>query len=163
VHTPQPAPPTRERGLRRTGGLVERARALAATPVGPASVAVAAAGALGVLQVADPNQPGHYPTCPFLAVTGWWCPGCGSLRMLHALGDGRLADAFWLNPLGFLLLPVLGVYWGQYLWRTVTGRPRGTPLHAAWVWAFLAVVVAYGVLRNLPGLELLAPGPPPGG
>lgn len=35
--------------------------------------------ALPTLYVAsvDPNASGHYPTCPFLQATGWWCPGCG--------------------------------------------------------------------------------------
>ncbi|MFC5379551.1 DUF2752 domain-containing protein, partial [Aquipuribacter nitratireducens] len=150
----QPAPPAAGRGLPRLAG---RARARAATPLGPLAVAAGAAGALTVLQVLDPNEPGHYPTCPFLAVTGLWCPGCGSLRMLHALGGGDLRTALDLNALALLLLPVLVGYWVAWAVRTVTGRPRGRPLHAAWVWAFLAVVTVWSVLRNLPGLELLAP------
>ena len=41
----------------------------------------------------DPNQPGHYPTDPFLAITGLYCPGCGTLRALHALARGDLLTA----------------------------------------------------------------------
>ncbi|WP_336924052.1 DUF2752 domain-containing protein [Aquipuribacter sp. SD81] len=161
--TLQPAPPSGARGLSRVRRLRARVELFARTPLGPLSVAAAAAGAMGVLQVADPNEAGHYPSCPFLSVTGLLCPGCGSLRMLHALGAGDVVAAFWLNPLGLLLLPTLVAYWVAWLRRTVTGRPRGAPLHAAWVWAFLVVTASYWVARNLPGLELLAPGPPPGG
>jgi hypothetical protein len=127
-------------------------------PAGPALAAAAAAGGMVVLQVLDPNEPGHYPTCPFLLLTGAFCPGCGSMRMLHHLGDGDVAAAFWMNPLGFVLLPVLLAYWLQWTWRVATGRPRGAPLASWVVWAFLVVVGAYWVLRNIPGLELLAPG-----
>lgn len=128
------------------------------TPLGPALVAGAAGAGMLLLARVDPNEPGHYPSCPFLLLSGLYCPGCGTLRMLHHLGDGDPVEAFWLNPLGFLLLPVLVAYWGQWTYRTVSGSPRGAPLASWVVWLLLAVVLAYWVLRNLPGLELLAPG-----
>lgn len=128
------------------------------TLLGPAVTLAAATGGMAVLQVADPNTPGHYPTCPFLAVTGLFCPGCGSMRMLHDLGAGDLVGAFWMNPLAFVLLPVLAGYWLSWAHRAATGARRGAPLAGPVVWAFLVVVVVFGVLRNLPGLELLAPG-----
>ena len=46
-------------------------------PVGAAGLALAATAYVGLV---DPNESGHYPTCPFLALTGRFCPGCGSLR-----------------------------------------------------------------------------------
>ena len=45
----------------------------------PAEIAVAADDGDGVVAVLDPNEPGHYPTCPFLRLTGLGVPGCGSL------------------------------------------------------------------------------------
>ncbi len=128
------------------------------TLLGPASVAAAAAGTLGGLQVVDPTEPGHYPTCPFLLLTGWFCPGCGSLRMLHHLGDGDVAGALAMNPLGLLMVLVLVGYWGGWTWRVLRRRDRGAPLPGWAVWSFLVVVVAYAVLRNLPGMGVLAPG-----
>lgn len=128
------------------------------TLLGPAVVAAAAAGTLGLLQVVDPTEPGHYPTCPLLFLTGWYCPGCGSLRMLHHLGEADVAGALAMNPLGLLMVLALVAYWVAWVRRVVTGRARSAPLPGWAVWAFLVVVVGYAVLRNLPGMGLLAPG-----
>jgi hypothetical protein len=46
----------------------------------PAAVAAGALAAAALVHVVDPNDSGNYPTCPFLALTGRFCPGCGSLR-----------------------------------------------------------------------------------
>jgi len=131
---------------------------LGRTLLGPVLVAGTAVGTLGLLQVVDPTEPGHLPTCPFLALTGWFCPGCGSLRMLHHLGEGDLVAAAGMNPLGLLMLLALVAYWVGWTRRVLTSRPRGAPLQGWVVWAFLVVVVVYAVVRNLPGMGLLAPG-----
>ena len=123
-------------------------------PVG----AVAAAGAVALLvHAVDPNEAGHYPTCPFLMITGWWCPGCGSLRALHALSDGDVGSALARNPLTVVMLGVLVFLWAGSVRRAWTGRPR-TTLAPAWVlWGFLGVVLSFWVLRNLPGMTWLSP------
>lgn len=144
-----PRPSTRAARLR---------HAFAGTLLGPGVVAGGVAAGLVLLHHVDPNEPGHYPTCPFLAVTGLYCPGCGSMRMLHHLTDGDVVAAAGMNALALVLLPVLVAYWGQWVHRVVTGSPRGAPLASWVVWAVLVVVVAWWVLRNVPGLELLAPG-----
>jgi hypothetical protein len=128
-----------------------------AGPRGPAVVAASALAALAWIASVDPNEPGHYPTCPFLAVTGWFCPGCGSLRALHALAHGDLRDAVARNPLTVLALPVLLVWWAGWLVRTVRGRGRRWVAPAWTLWALLAVVLAFTVARNLPGAAFLAP------
>lgn len=128
------------------------------TLLGPAAVAAAAGGTIGLLQAVDPTEPGHYPTCPVLFLTGWFCPGCGSLRMLHHLGDGNVAEAWAMNPLGLVMVLALVLYWVGWTRRVVTGRARSAPLPAWAVWAFFVVVVGYAVLRNLPGMGVLAPG-----
>ena len=55
------------------------------------------------------TSPGHYPTCPFLAITGWYCPGCGSLRAVHDLLHGDLAGAVRPQPAGRARRPVPGL------------------------------------------------------
>src|SRR5687768_7002451 len=61
--------------------------------LGPAATALGVAGAAAYVSVVDPHQPGHYPACPFLAVTGLFCPGCGGLRCAHALAHGDVPAA----------------------------------------------------------------------
>jgi hypothetical protein len=114
------------------------------------------AGALGVLGAAGALlytvDPGGGPVlCPFRALTGLACPGCGTTRMLHHLLHGELATAFSYNPLTFLLLPV--ALWLVFGWlRTAFGGPRPAlpRVPAAWGWVAVAGVGAYWVARNLP-------------
>lgn len=125
---------------------------------GPVSVAVAAAGSLAVVGAVDPNEPGHYPTCPLLAVTGLYCPGCGSLRALHALVQGDVATAVDRNVLLVLALPLVVLAWVRWAARAAGLRPaprRVLPPRV--LYALAAGMVLYGAARNLPGLEWLAP------
>lgn len=123
----------------------------------PALVALGSALAVGYVAVVDPNQAGHYPTCPFLAVTGYYCPGCGSLRAVHDLAHADLGGALARNPLtviataGFLVAYVL---WVRRLWR---GAPRTWAAPPWLLYAGLAAVLAFWVLRNVPGWTWLSP------
>lgn len=131
----------------------DRARRLLA----PILVLAAAAAGTTYVAVVDPGQPGHYPLCPFRALTGCYCPGCGTLRAIHALAHGHLGGALAFNALTVAMLPVLGYLWVRWLGRGVTGRPPRTLAHPAWVWGFLAVVIVFWVARNLPFGHVLAP------
>jgi hypothetical protein len=124
---------------------------------GPLGVLAAGAAAFAVVNLVDPNEPGHYPTCPFLALTGDFCPGCGSLRSMHAVTQGDLAGAAGLNVLALASLPVLAVIWLRWTRRTWTGAARPQPVPAAWLWALAILVVAFGLVRNLPFGAALAP------
>ncbi|HEY8479545.1 MAG TPA: DUF2752 domain-containing protein [Spirillospora sp.] len=122
--------------------------------------AVLAGVAAGTVLVAfrDPNEAGHYPTCPFLALTGFYCPGCGLMRLVHALAHGDVAVAFGLNPLVFLLLPVFGYLYARWTVLGVRGEPmRSALLRPPVAYAFAGVLVLYGIVRNLPFAQALAP------
>ena len=123
----------------------------------PLATLAVGATALTTLAVRDPEQPGHYPVCPFHAMTGLWCPGCGSLRAIHALAHGDLATALHRNVLVLPALAYLAVAWVGWLAHSL-GKPRSsrvTPPSA--LWCVLVVVVAFAVLRNLPATAFLAP------
>ncbi|MBP1748604.1 MAG: hypothetical protein H6Q52_1143 [Deltaproteobacteria bacterium] len=45
--------------------------------------------------------------CPFKAITGIACPGCGMTRAMTSLIDGRPGDAILYNPFCFFLLFIL--------------------------------------------------------
>ena len=115
----------------------------------PAGVLVAAIVAVGYISTVDPNETGHYPTCPFLALTGYQCPGCGTLRMIHALASGHLATAFSLNALSFVLLPVLCAAWVRWTAAAVGGRPVRPLVNPTPTWILLGAVIAFWIGRNL--------------
>ncbi|MGI5321654.1 DUF2752 domain-containing protein [Actinomadura nitritigenes] len=125
----------------------------------PHGIVLAAAAAATVLvAVVDPNRPGHYPTCPFLAMTGYYCPGCGAMRLVNALAHGHVGSAFGFNPLLFLLLPVLGYLYVRWTVLSVRGRPMWSALfRPVPVYSFVGVVAVYWIVRNLPFAHALAP------
>lgn len=117
--------------------------------------------ALVLLRFVDPATSHIFPPCPFLWLTGWYCPGCGSLRAIHQLLEGHFDQAMAFNPFAVLSLPFLlyGLA-SQGLFRL---RGRGLPhlfLPAEWIRALGLAIVIFGILRNLPGpaFHWLAPG-----
>ncbi|MGN9839399.1 DUF2752 domain-containing protein [Nonomuraea sp. H19] len=138
---------TEQRGTERLKGLLA-----------PLGVAAATGAVFAFVGSVDPNEPGHYPTCPFLWLTGLYCPGCGTLRTIHALAHLDPVAALGLNPLAVVMIPFLVFWWGRWVVRAWQGRPRRTSLaHPAWLWAFIAVIMVYWVVRNLPFGAFLAP------
>lgn len=118
------------------------------------------AGALGFLYLYNPSASALYPTCPFLAFTGCYCPGCGSLRALHQLMRGHLAAAFGLNTLMVFSVPFIGYFFLSLAKFAVVGRPlRAFFIRPVLIWSLLVVILAYWILRNIPvyPFSLLAP------
>ena len=116
-----------------------------------AIVALTLLAAAAVLFTINPTATRLYPPCPLHAATGLFCPGCGSTRALHHLLHGRLFTAFDLNPLLVTSLPFLAYALAR---RTLRHRHPDTtprrPLPPLAIWALLTLVLAFGVLRNLP-------------
>jgi hypothetical protein len=124
---------------------------------GPVATAAAAAAATAFVGAVDPNEPGHYPTCPLLAVSGLYCPFCGGLRAVHALVRGDVATALDRNALAVIAVPAVVLAWGAWTLRAARGRQRSVGLPPALVWTLAVLVVGYAVLRNLPFGAWLAP------
>ncbi|MCE5178193.1 MAG: DUF2752 domain-containing protein [Porphyromonadaceae bacterium] len=115
--------------------------------------------ALGLLLLAalflfyrfDPETQPFFPKCPFLLVTGYQCPGCGSQRALHSLLHADIGTAFKQNAFMVLIIPYifLGIYL-QYL----GGKQRHPGIERIFYgkWSaviLLVVIIAYWILRNL--------------
>lgn len=121
----------------------------------------AAAIAAVMLRTFDPATSGIFPPCPVFYLTGWYCPGCGSLRALHQLLHGNLPAAWAMNPLTVLLLPFVCYGLASHAVRLFRGQAlpqRFIP--ASWIRALGTVIVIFGIVRNLPfyPFDLLAPG-----
>lgn len=118
------------------------------TTVLTGAVASAFAGAL-VLFFCDPARAPIYPPCLFHQLTGLSCPGCGSLRALHALLHGHWVAALHFNLLLVASLPLFA--WLGF--RVARSELRGGPalnIRPFWLWLYVAACIAFGVLRNVP-------------
>ncbi|MBI5835297.1 MAG: DUF2752 domain-containing protein [Armatimonadetes bacterium] len=83
--------------------------------------------------------------CWFRRLTGWYCPGCGSTRALHAMMHGDLRAVLAYN----VLAPVALIGALILAWMSPRRLPR-------WFWVgALATAVVFGVVRNL--FSVLAP------
>lgn len=124
---------------------------------------IAAIGGLGLATVAlhlrDPHQSGSWGLCPS-AMLGFWCPGCGGLRGVHDLTDGRIADAASSNLLLVLAMPVAIFLLGRWALDAWAGRSRAPLAHRTHVVVVTLALVAlagFTLLRNLPAGSWLAP------
>jgi hypothetical protein len=109
----------------------------------------------------NPATTGLFPSCPLHALTGFYCPGCGSLRAVHQLLHGNLGAAFALNPFAVIALPFL--LYGLASQVSLQLRGRRLPhffIPGGWIWTLAAAIIVFGVVRNLPfaPFNLLAPG-----
>ena len=112
-------------------------------------IALLAIAGTAVLYAFAPDQHSFYPRCHFLAMTGWQCPGCGSLRATHSLLHGDLKAAFAFNPLLIsLLVPVALAVLGASFCK-ITGRLPRLSIRPLCLWLLLGVGVLFAVMRNL--------------
>lgn len=110
----------------------------------------ASIAATALLYRFDPNAPGSlFPGCVFHSLTGYYCPGCGLTRMLHALVHGDVARAASMNALGLVGLPTAAlVMLNEAFDRRVLAGPLRAFAYNGRLWLVAAIV--FGVLRNLP-------------
>ena len=87
----------------------------------------------------SPQEFGWFPRCPFLVITGYKCPGCGSLRAIHALLRFHFAETINLNPIMVFSIPLVIALLASRRLRfcSITGR------------AVLVITVAWWILRNI--------------
>ena len=120
---------------------------------GMALGAATAAAGLAILYKTDPTSGSSIlPKCPFLALTGHWCPGCGATRSLYSLLHGDLASTFTYNSLFAIALPLL-LWFGisnAYAFYKGRGQRPLLELSPTGAWVLVGSVILFGVLRNVP-------------
>jgi hypothetical protein len=108
------------------------------------------AGALGYVGLVDPHKPDSvFPVCPFRLLTGWNCPACGGLRMMHDVLHGDLAAAITDNVFLLVGIPVLAG------WILLRHRREKSLLPIPVTATVVIAMLAWTVVRNLPGFPLV--------
>lgn len=122
------------------------------------------AGAVGVATIAlhlrDPHTSGSWGYCPFYAMTGMYCPGCGGLRAVNDLTNLDLVGAASSNLLFVASIPLILLFWLRWARRSWKGGEVAAPAPAgtvALVTVVAVLMVVFTVLRNLPAGSWLAP------
>jgi hypothetical protein len=88
--------------------------------------------------------------CVFHEWTGLYCPGCGITRAALSLLALDVYQAFRYNPLVFCLLPL-------YIAYTMASKKQMRRTSTVMMAVMLTVTIAFGLLRNIPVLDWLAP------
>lgn len=125
--------------------------------IGPVLSWAGVVGVVALMQVWNPNKPSLFPACPWLTLTGFFCPGCGSTRAIHALAHADLGMAMQRNPLAVIVFAVFLAGLARWTWRAWRGEPLRNLAHPWVLWAVIAVIPAYWVARNIPGWTWLSP------
>jgi len=92
----------------------------------------------------------HFPRCPFLTLTGFQCPGCGSQRAIHYLLHGNVVQAARMN---LLFIPGI-VYAGSGYLLSAFNPDGWTEIQQKWygknaAYVALVVIILFWVGRNL--------------
>ena len=103
---------------------------------------------LGYLAVVDPHDPAaHMPHCPIKSASGWDCPSCGGLRMVHHLLHGELRRAVADNLYLAVVSPVLLHLLCRRVRSLRAGERYEVPRRLAF--GLLISAFAWGIVRNL--------------
>lgn len=91
-----------------------------------------------------------FPRCPFLVLTGWECPGCGSQRAIHSLLHLDFAAAWRYNAMLVLSIPyVVLLVVAEWLGRRRQSRLYRVLNSEVLIWSYFVLVVAWWILRNV--------------
>lgn len=92
-----------------------------------------------------------FPKCPFHALTGLLCPGCGSQRAVSALLHLDIPSALRFNVLLVAALPMIGYSAYASVVNNFSSRKVSQRLfYSVWFIRVIAVVVVvFWILRNI--------------
>ncbi len=90
-----------------------------------------------------------FPRCPFLMLTGWQCPGCGSQRAIHALLNGNLVQAWNYNAALVCSIPLLALMAFAALYRNRMPRLYILLNSSTICICWLVMLISWALLRNI--------------
>ncbi len=102
-----------------------------------------------LLYNSPPGGQSLLPPCPLYALTGVWCPGCGSGRALYSLMHGDFASFVTYNP-AVVVMIAIAVAWGAIKLsdhRKGRAEPRIFPYRLSV--ALITALFVFAGLRNI--------------
>lgn len=97
----------------------------------------------------NPANTHLFPKCPFLSITGFKCPGCGSQRAVHALLHLDISSAFFYNALLVASLPIIAVLAFSEIKRGTYPSLYSKIHNPLFIWVYFAIVIAWCISRNI--------------
>ena len=95
--------------------------------------------------------------CPFQMITGLACPGCGITTLINRLAHFEFISAISENYAVSILAPFsLIIYAVRIIFKPRCLQNNGKLFNII-VWTTLFVLILFGIVRNLPGMEFLLP------
>ena len=110
-------------------------------------------GLIAVVCFLKPGTTPWLPPCQFYKLTGLYCPGCGSTRMLYFLVHGHPWLAFRQNALAMIVLP--GVIYGLVLQVIKPASAVYSRISPRWMTTFCLVLRTTG--KGLTGVRFSFP------
>ena len=106
------------------------------------------------------NKNYHYRIpCIFHEITGLYCPGCGTTRLIFALLEGHIKEAFNYNRLVFILLPFIISYYIYYSYLYIFNKKDNIiyKIKKIYIYILLSITILFGILRNIDTFSYLKP------
>lgn len=113
---------------------------------------------LGFLYYLWGNITGLYLPCIIFKTTGLYCPGCGVTRMILALLQGNIKEAFQYNTALFIIFPILApilIY--QSVQYIRSGQIKFSNKLNVFLVIIVIILILFGILRNIPRFYFLRP------
>lgn len=96
----------------------------------------------------NPSNSALFPKCPFLLVTGWKCPGCGSQRAIHHLLHLNVSEAFHNNALlTVFVIPLCLLMIIEY--HSSFSKIRSKINHPIVILMLFFIICTWWILRNI--------------
>tara|TARA_R110002074_G_scaffold310833_21_gene481705 strand:- start:2643 stop:3017 length:375 start_codon:yes stop_codon:yes gene_type:complete len=100
----------------------------------------------------NPSDVDFFPKCPFYAITGAYCPGCGSQRAIHDLAHFNIIEAISHNA-----LMIFTLFFGGGLYLYSKKKFYKIVYHPKSPYIIFGIIGIYWILRNLDAFHYLAP------
>lgn len=99
----------------------------------------------------SPEESSLFPQCPFHAVTGLDCPGCGSQRAVHHLLHLQIKEAFSSNPLLIIAIPyiLICIYMEYFGGKEKYPYIRQSLYSRTAIYTVLLTIILFWIGRNL--------------